>query len=48
VIEVTDNIYYHLDRNEVVMGLYLDLRKADDRLNTTYFCGAYIIMAFGK
>jgi hypothetical protein len=33
LIEVIDNIYYHLDRNEFVMGLYLDLRKAFDTVN---------------
>jgi hypothetical protein len=36
-IEVTDNIHYHLDRNEFVMGLYLDLRKAYDRLTRHTF-----------
>jgi hypothetical protein len=33
LLEVVDNIYYHLDRNEFVMGLYLDLRKAFDVVN---------------
>jgi hypothetical protein len=33
LIEVIDSIYYHLDRNQFVMWLYLDLRKAFDTVN---------------
>jgi hypothetical protein len=33
LLEVIYNIYYHLDRNEFVMGLYLDMRKAFDAIN---------------
>jgi hypothetical protein len=33
LIEVTDNIFYHLSRNEFVTGLHLDLRKAFDTVN---------------
>jgi hypothetical protein len=37
LIEVIDNLYYHLVRNEFVMGLYLDLRKAFDMVNHDIF-----------
>lgn len=33
LMEVLDNIYQHLDQNEYVIGIYLDLQKAFDTVN---------------
>ncbi len=33
LIEVVDNIYYHLDNKDYVVGIYLDLQKAFDTVN---------------
>ena len=33
LIEVIDNIYYHLDQHEYVTGIFLDLQKAFDTVN---------------
>ena len=33
LMEVIDNIYYHLDQHEYVIGIFLDLQKAFDTVN---------------
>ena len=33
LIEVIDNIYYHLDNKDYIVGIYLDLQKAFDTVN---------------
>ena len=33
LIAVVDNIYNHLDKKEVVVGIYIDLQKAFDTVN---------------
>ena len=33
LIDVVDSIYSHLDLDEIVMGIYVDLHKAFDTVN---------------
>jgi len=45
LIDVIDDIYSHLENNEYVLGMYLDLQKAFDMVDHTIYFGSYIIMA---
>ena len=46
LMEVIDNIYYHLDEHEYVIGIFFDLRKAFDTMNMIFCCINCIIMVF--
>jgi hypothetical protein len=43
LIEVIDNIYYHLDNKDYGVGTYLDLQKAFDMLIMKYCYGNCLI-----